>query len=275
MLTANFKQILISAILSLSLVGCGGGGGGDTTPPPPPPPANNAPTITSFTAEAEASTVSTFEITYTWAVADADNDALSCVLTLGDGNSIDISDCSATTSTTATYATAGTYTANLAVTDPSNASNNQDLSVTVETPPPVNNAPTISSFSAEASTVNTLEVSYTWVVADADNDALSCVLTLGDGNSETITDCEATTSSVVTYAAPGIYSANLAVSDTSSASNNQSLEVTAVEVTTLPDPSVTAGENELIIFYNRTDGVYTGWGLHLWADATCLLLRDF
>jgi pullulanase len=36
-----------------------------------------------------------------------------------------------------------------------------------------------------------------------------------------------------------------------------------------PEPIVTAGENELIIFYNRADNNYNGWGLHLWVNETC------
>ena len=131
-LTTSFKQLLICTALSTGLVACGGGGGGsEPTPPPPPPPTNNAPTISSFVAE--VSTTSTLEVTYSWVVADADGDALSCVLNPGEGvNSITISDCLATTSTAVTYGAAGDFTANLQVSDPSNDSSNQNLAVTVE-----------------------------------------------------------------------------------------------------------------------------------------------
>jgi len=136
-------------------------------------------------------------------------------------------------------------------------------------PPPANNAPTINSFTSQISAVSTLEVTYSWTVADADNNALSCTLNLGDGNSINISNCKTTTSSTATYAAAGTYTANLMVTDTSNASSNQNLSVTVVAGTSLPTPVVTAAANELVIFYNRPDGVYTGWGLHLWADATC------
>lgn len=36
-----------------------------------------------------------------------------------------------------------------------------------------------------------------------------------------------------------------------------------------PDPVVMARENEAILFYNRPDGEYDGWVLHLWNDAPC------
>lgn len=36
-----------------------------------------------------------------------------------------------------------------------------------------------------------------------------------------------------------------------------------------PDPVVTAQANEAIIFYNRPDGFYDGWVLHLWNDDNC------
>jgi len=137
-------------------------------------------------------------------------------------------------------------------------------------PPPTNNAPTINSFTAEVSATSALAVTYTWAVADADNDALSCVLNPGEGvASISIANCLTTTSTTVTYNAEGSFTANLQVSDPSNASSNQDLAITVEEDNSLPEPVVTAGENELIIFFNRPDGNYTGWGLHLWANDTC------
>ncbi|EDV18509.1 hypothetical protein TRIADDRAFT_62974, partial [Trichoplax adhaerens] len=37
----------------------------------------------------------------------------------------------------------------------------------------------------------------------------------------------------------------------------------------LPAPSVTAQENEAVIYYNRPDGEYDGWVLHLWNNENC------
>ena len=265
MLTTSFKQILICTALSTGLIACGGGGGSDDggKTPPPPLPTNNAPTINAFTGK--VSTTSALEVTYTWSVTDIDNDALSCVLNPGgDIALINISDCTATTSTTVTYSSAGDFTANLSVSDPSNASNNRNLTITIEQP---NASPVINSFTATSSSLN---VDFSWSVSDIDGDALSCVLNPGEGvDSISIDDCIATTSTMVTYNEAGDYTANLQVSDTSNASSNQNVAVTVTEVTSLPDPAVTAGENELVIFYNRQDNNYAGWGLHLWANDTC------
>ncbi|MCW8832840.1 MAG: hypothetical protein OQK03_05940, partial [Colwellia sp.] len=112
MLTTSFKQILICTALSTGLVACGGGSSDDggTNPPPPPPPTNSAPTISAFTVD--VSETSTLELTYSWTVADADNDSLSCVLNPGEGvASVSIANCLTTTSTTVTYNTAGSFTA--------------------------------------------------------------------------------------------------------------------------------------------------------------------
>jgi len=45
--------------------------------------------------------------------------------------------------------------------------------------------------------------------------------------------------------------------------------VTEPASNTVPEPIITAGENELVIFYNRPDNNYTGWGLHLWENDAC------
>ena len=138
------------------------------------------------------------------------------------------------------------------------------------TTPPANSAPTISSFAAEINPSSTQEVTYTWAVADTDDDALSCVLTLGGGiENISISDCLATTSTLVTYATAGSFTANLQVSDTSAATSNTDVNIIIEEDNSLPAPVVTAGDNELVIFYNRADSTYTGWGLHLWANDAC------
>ena len=132
---------------------------------------------------------------------------------------------------------------------------------------PINNAPSITSFSSE---INALAVTYSWAVTDADGDALSCLVNPGEGiDSITIADCVTTTSTTITYETAGNYTANLQVTDPENASANQNLAVSVEESTALPEPIVTAGENELVIFYNRPDENYSDWGLHLWANDTC------
>ncbi len=139
---------------------------------------------------------------------------------------------------------------------------------TPPTPTPVNNAPSITSLTATPSAESAFEVTFSWQVSDADNDDMSCELSPGGQLANiAIDDCEATTTATATYSAAGIFTANLAVTDTNNSSSQQDIEV--IVTANSPAPVVTAGENELVIFYNRPDGNYTGWGLHLWADDTC------
>ena len=74
---------------------------------------------------------------------------------------------------------------------------------------------------------------------------------------------------ICTALSTGLFACGGGGSDPSNASNNSDVAITVEENTTLPDFVVTAGENELVIFYNRPDNNYAGWGLHLWADDTC------
>ena len=42
----------------------------------------------------------------------------------------------------------------------------------------------------------------------------------------------------------------------------------------LPEPSVTAGPNQAIVFYNRPDGEYDGYDLHIWNNGQCDAYTD-
>ena len=42
----------------------------------------------------------------------------------------------------------------------------------------------------------------------------------------------------------------------------------------LPDPSVMAGPNQAVLFYNRPDGVYDGYELHIWNNGQCDAYTD-
>jgi len=140
------------------------------------------------------------------------------------------------------------------------------------TPPPVNSAPTITNLTAEISSASSIEVTFSWSVTDADNDALSCVLNPGDGLARVkIDDCVSTTSTRVIYNKAGDFTATLMATDTSNATNEQSVDISVV----LPEPVVTAAENQLVIFYNRPDANYDGWILHLWNNDNCDAYADF
>ena len=141
------------------------------------------------------------------------------------------------------------------------------------TPPPTptpNSAPIISTFTAQVNSSNSLEYTYAWSVSDADSDTLTCKLTTGDGSTDIIIDdCTNNTSSIVSYQSVGEFNANLTVSDPSNASANNSIAVNVVNNTELPEPIVTAADNELVIFYQRPDNNYTDWIVHLWNNDDC------
>jgi pullulanase len=146
------------------------------------------------------------------------------------------------------------------------------------TPPPTstNTAPTVSSFSAEINQSSPLEVTFTWGVSDTDGDTLSCILAPGEGiDNLDITDCSATTTATVSYPDAGNYTASLQVIDPSNTSGSSDIDVTVTNVVVMPEPVITAGENELVIFYNRTDSNFDGWILHLWNNDSCDAYVDF
>lgn len=145
--------------------------------------------------------------------------------------------------------------------------------------PPVqqNRSPIISSFSVEISETNSFEVTFSWTATDADNDALNCELSPGNGLANiSISNCITINSTVVNYSNAGSANATLTVSDPSNASASQSVSLTLEDTSgALPQPVVTAGDNELIVFYNRPDERYQNWVLHLWNNETCNSYADF
>jgi len=140
-------------------------------------------------------------------------------------------------------------------------------SETPKIPVDVNIAPTIASFSHEILESSPEQIVYSWSVADSDGDTLSCTLSPGNGLAAvTIDDCANNTTSTITSAGAGSYQASLTVTDPSNASANDDL---SFELSGLAAPVVTAGDNELVIFYNRADANYTGWIVHLWNNDSC------
>jgi pullulanase len=139
----------------------------------------------------------------------------------------------------------------------------------VKTPGKVNNTPTMTSFSHDIIESSPNEIVYSWSVTDSDGDALSCQLSPGNGlTTVTIDDCANNTSTTVTSSGAGNYQASLTVTDPSNASATASLTFD-IATAGLPAPMVTAGDNELVIFYNRADTTYSDWIIHLWNNETC------
>ncbi|GHE78025.1 alpha-1,6-glucosidase domain-containing protein [Thalassotalea profundi] len=129
-LTPFYKTLSFSLVLTLSA--CGGGGSNESSQPTQPqPPENSAPTINQFSVDSTTD----LTVNYSWAVTDSNNDALTCVLSPGANLAdIAINDCKTTTTQQVTYTAAGDITAQLTVTDTSNATANKALNLTVTDP---------------------------------------------------------------------------------------------------------------------------------------------
>lgn len=154
-----------------------------------------------------------------------------------------------------------------AVTSALSACGGGGSSDTPKVPTDVNSAPTISSFSHQILESSPEQIVYSWAVADSDGDTLSCTLAPGNGLAAvTIADCANNTSTTLNSAGAGNYQASLTVTDPSNAKASDEL---SFDLSGLAAPVVTAGENELVIFYNRADKNYTDWIVHLWNDGSC------
>ncbi|MCF2949928.1 DUF3372 domain-containing protein [Paraglaciecola aquimarina] len=154
---------------------------------------------------------------------------------------------------------------------------NSPSPTTPPTTPPVNSAPKVDTFSSQISENNALEVTFSWTVSDSNSDTLSCVLAPGTGvENINISNCVTTNNTVVTYPQAGNYDAKLTVSDPSAASDNENLALVIEDNSNgMPQPVAIAGDSQLVIYYNRPDGNYQGWILHLWNNADCNAYADF
>lgn len=139
-----------------------------------------------------------------------------------------------------------------------------------------NQAPTIAAFTAYVDPTEPLVYTYSWEVADADGDTLTCSLNPGDGQqSPIINDCAANNSIEITYESAGDFSASFRANDSDNAYATASTDISVTTGVVMPDPVVMAAENQLVIFYNRPDGLYTDWVLHLWNNGDCDAYADF
>ncbi len=164
---------------------------------------NNAPTVT--TSRTPTGTVAPgTAVAFTATGTDADNDTLTYSWDFGDGSAA-----STQQNPTHTYATAGTYSAVVTVSDGKGGTATSTQSVTVQSSQPTNTAPTITSGSATPTTgVPPLSVAFTVAATDADNDTLTYAWDFGDGSAAS-TQQNPTHS----YATAGSYTAKVTVSD--------------------------------------------------------------
>jgi PKD repeat protein len=155
-------------------------------------------------------TVSNLTVTFTDASNDADGTIAARLWNFGDG----------TTSTAAspvkTYASAGTYSVALSVTDNSGATNTVTKSISVGPPA---NIPPSANFSFMT---NGLTAFFTDSSSDSDGSIVSRLWNFADGTTSTAT------SPSKTYAAPGTYNVTLTVTDNAGATHAKALLVTVV-----------------------------------------------
>jgi PKD repeat protein len=180
--------------------------GGGTTPPP------NQPPVASFTHSCTALTCS-----FTSTSSDPDGSIASYNWTFGDGTPAATSQ-----NPSHTYATGGTYTVTLTVTDNQGATNSRSQSVTVTKQ---NSAP-VASFTHSCSG---LTCSFTSTSSDSDGSISSYRWTFGDG-----TPAATTQNASHAYAAAGTYTVTLTVTDNQGATNATSKSVTVTQPNSAP-----------------------------------------
>lgn len=167
--------------------------------------AGNVPPIANFTH-----TTSNLTVTFADASSDSDGTIASRVWNFGDSTT------STATNPAKTYASGGTYSVTLSVTDNAGSMNSVTKSITVGTPP--NTAPTANfSFMTNGLTASFMDGS-----SDSDGTIVSRTWNFGDGTTSTATNPGKT------YAAAGTYTVSLTVTDNGGATHTKTTTVTVV-----------------------------------------------
>ncbi|MGN7919851.1 collagenase [Lysobacter sp. 22409] len=175
----------------------------------------NKPPVAGFGHAANGLTVN-----FSDSSSDPDGSIASRQWSFGDGTS------STATNPSKTYATAGTYTVRLTVTDNRGATATTSKSVTVTGG--TSNTPPVAAFTTR---IEGLKVSFTDGSSDADGSIASRSWNFGDGTSSTATN------PVKTYAAAGTYAVQLTVTDNRGARTTLAKSVTVSSGGGLPECS--------------------------------------
>ncbi|MBA8885016.1 PKD domain-containing protein [Dokdonella fugitiva] len=175
---------------SFKFAGCGGGGG-------------NVPPVANFGVSTNGLTAN-----FTDSSTDSDGTIASRAWNFGDGGT------STATNPSHTYASAGTYSVSLTVTDNGGATNTKTTSVPVSSP---TNTPPVANFSF---TTSGLTANFTDSSTDSDGTIASRSWSFGDGGTSTATNPSHT------YASAGTYSVSLTVTDNGGAGNTKTSSVT-------------------------------------------------
>ena len=195
-----------------------------------PKPLNQAPVINAFAAT-PASPVAGQQVSFSLNVSDPENDAVSCVVDFGDGQTQNLTSCAGDQAIAAIYTVAGTYTATVTATDARGAWSAATVTITVSATP-VNTAPLIQTFEVSPVSVNEFEpVTAKWQAIDPDNDAITCTVDFGDGYKTEAMDCSQMTSHVHRYAQAGQYQISVNTTDSRGATaiaSSKTIQVMAV-----------------------------------------------
>jgi len=181
---------------------------------------------------------------YTDTSTDGDGTVTSWSWDFGDGNS------STAQSPSHTYATEGTYSVSLTITDDDGATDSASQSVTV-TPP---NAPPTADFTFSTTD---LTADFTDTSTDGDGTVTGWSWAFGDGNTSTAQSPDHA------YASAGTYDVSLTITDDDGATDSASQSVTVTPPNAPPTADFTFSTNDLTADFTDTstdsDGTVTSW----------------
>ena len=190
----------------------------------------NQPPVSSFTTSCSVLTCN-----FTSTSTDPDGAITGYSWNFGDGSPV-----VTTQNASHTYATGGTYTVTLTVTDNLGASNSSSQSVTVNAA----NQPPVANFTSSCST---LSCNFTSTSSDPDGTITGYSWNFGDGSPAVTTQ-----NASHTYAAGGTYTVTLQVTDNLGASNSSSQSVTVNAANQPPVSSFTKSCNALTCNFTST-----------------------
>ena len=182
-------------------------------------PTNQPPAITSLSGDINGTEGSAFA--FTAAASDPDGNPLTYTWAFGDGTpgeaGVDLA------SVTHIYATAGSYTLTLTVSDGLGGNASETLAITV-TPASSNQPPVIASLSGDTNGTEGTAFAFTAAATDPDGDPLTYTWAFGDGTpDEAGIDLSGVTH---IYATAGSYTLTLTVKDGQGGSSTETLPLT-------------------------------------------------
>ena len=129
------------------------------------------------------------QVSFSLDVSDPENDAVSCVVDFEDGQSQNLTSCAGVQNLSHTYTTEGQYTVKVTAKDATGALNTTSAYITVQDVT-INKSPVINAFNKMPSNAFVADVfNFTWQVANAEDDNVSCRIDFGDNSFVSLPDC--------------------------------------------------------------------------------------